>query len=120
MRLGAVKYIVPFCFALNPALVAQDSLGNVLLALGLAVVGVYAMGSAFGGWMPLIERRLGLVVRIVAFAAGVCLLLPDRMTSFIGLAVVAVVAVFLRLRGDGEVTPKPTVAEVPAAADAPA
>ena len=50
MKLGAVKYIVPFGFALNPALVAQDSPGRILLAFALSIVGVYALASAIEGW----------------------------------------------------------------------
>lgn len=98
MRLGAVKYIIPFCFALNPALVAQDSIGKVALALGLAVIGVFVMASGFEGWMPFVERRLGVVTRSIAIVGGVCLLLPDTSTHLVGLATTILLAVFLRLR----------------------
>lgn len=98
MRLGAVKYIIPFCFALNPALVAQASLGQVALALVLAIVGVFVMGSGFEGWMPFVERRLGVVTRVIAVGAGLCLLLPETTTHVAGLALSIALAVFLRLR----------------------
>jgi len=98
MRLGAVKYIIPFCFALNPALVAQGSITTIALALGLAIIGVAVMASGFEGWMPLIDRRLGLVTRTIAIIAGVCLLLPDTTTHLAGLAGAIALAVVLRLR----------------------
>ncbi len=98
MRLGVVKYIIPFCFALNAALVAQGSLGTVALALGLATIGVFAMASGFEGWMPIVDRRLGPVTRVIAVVAGVSLLLPDRTTQLAGLVAALLLAVFLRLR----------------------
>ena len=50
MRLGAVKYIIPFAFAVNPALVAQDStLSEILIALVTAMIGIGALLS-FNVW----------------------------------------------------------------------
>lgn len=108
MRLGAVKYIIPFCFAINPALVAQDSLPQVLLALALSTVGVFAMGAAFEGWMPLVDRRMGMIVRVLTFAAGLALLLPELATSITGLVAVLLIAVLLRLRPGSPGTAAPT------------
>ncbi|GAA1233411.1 TRAP transporter permease [Prauserella halophila] len=100
MRLGAAKYIVPFCFALNPALVAQDDVGSVLQAVGLAIVGVFAMGAAFEGYAPLVEVRLPGWARVVALVAGVALLLPETVSSLTGLLVMVVLFGALRvLRG---------------------
>lgn len=98
MRLGAVKYIIPFCFALNPALVAQASLPRVALALLLSIIGVFVMASGFEGWMPLVERPLGLISRAVAIAAGLCLLLPETTTTIAGLVVTLALVVIVRLR----------------------
>lgn len=98
MRLGIVKYIIPFCFALNAALVAQGPIGGVLLALALATVGVFAMASGFEGWMPLVDRKLGLVTRSIAVVGGLCMLLPDTTTTMAGLVAVLLLAVVVRLR----------------------
>ncbi|MBB3664028.1 TRAP transporter 4TM/12TM fusion protein [Prauserella sediminis] len=99
MRLGAAKYIVPFCFALNPALVAQDDVGSVLQAVGLAIVGVFAMGAAFEGYAPLVEVRMPGWARAVALAGGVALLLPETVSSMAGLVVVVALLAGLRLFG---------------------
>ncbi|TWH20408.1 TRAP transporter permease [Prauserella rugosa] len=99
MRLGAVKYVIPFCFALNPALVGQDDLGTVLLAVGLAIIGVFAMGAAFEGYVPIVEVALPLWARVVTFAAGLALLLPETVSSVLGLVVAVVLVAALRLTG---------------------
>ncbi len=99
MRLGMVKYVIPFCFALNPALVAQAPLGDVLLTLAFAIVGVVAMACSFEGYAIGIERRLNPALRVVGLAAGFATLLPELTSSLIGLAVIAIVAVVARVTG---------------------
>lgn len=90
MKLGAVKYIVPFGFALNPALVAQGgSLTRILLAFGLSVVGVYALASAIEGWTVGFDRRMPALLRIAAAVGGFLLFLPTVLTAVVGLALVA-------------------------------
>jgi TRAP transporter 4TM/12TM fusion protein len=88
MRLGAVKYIVPFAFVLNPALVAQDStFVQIVLALLTAMVGVYFLASSFEGFLTLNGRRIGIVVRLVLAAGGLLMFWPTTASAFIGLGV---------------------------------
>lgn len=88
MKLGAVKYIVPFGFALNPALVAQDSLGRVLLAFTLSIVGVYALASAIEGWTVGFDRRMPVLARIMGAVGGFLLFMPAPLSAVVGLALV--------------------------------
>src|SRR5699024_5284686 len=86
MRLGAVKYIIPFAFAVNPALVAQDStLAQIFTALVSAMIGIYFLSIAFEGFVTLNSRRVGVVVRVLALAAGLLMLWPDITYTLIGL-----------------------------------
>ncbi|MDO5697996.1 MAG: TRAP transporter fused permease subunit [Dermatophilus congolensis] len=111
MKLGAVKYVIPFCFALNPALVAQASAGEVALAFVLSIFGVFFMAAGFEGWAPLIERRMGLISRVIAVLAGLALLAPETYSTVAGFAVAALLGAWLRFRGDGTVTPPPSADE---------
>ncbi|MET3951396.1 TRAP transporter permease [Arthrobacter sp. UYEF36] len=90
MRLGAVKYIVPFGFALNPALVAQDAPGKILLAFVLSIVGVYALASALEGWVVGFDRPMRPWFRVTAGIGGFLLFLPMTLSAVAGLALVAV------------------------------
>lgn len=90
MKLGAVKYIVPFGFALNPALVAQDSPGRVLLAFALSIVGVYALASAIEGWTVGFDRRMPVLGRLAGAVGGFLLFMPAPLSAVLGLALVAV------------------------------
>ena len=89
MKLGAVKYIVPFGFALNPALVAQDSPGRILLAFALSIVGVYALASAIEGWTVGFDRRMPVLFRVAAAVGGFLLFLPTPLSAVAGLVLVA-------------------------------
>ncbi|SLM89307.1 TRAP transporter permease [Brevibacterium yomogidense] len=100
MRLGAVKYIIPFAFAVNPALVAQDStLSEILIALVTAMIGIYFLATGFEGYLTLNSRRIGIVIRVVSLAAGLLLLWPATTTSLIGLGLGAVTIILAFLIG---------------------
>ena len=98
MRLGMVKYIIPFAFALNPALVAQADFVTVLTSLGLSLIGVIIMACGFEGYAIGIEKRFGVVARIIAVVAGFMIMLPEPITSIAGLAVSVVLGLILFFR----------------------
>ncbi|MDZ5077281.1 TRAP transporter permease [Nesterenkonia sp. HG001] len=98
MKLGAVKYVVPFGFVLNPALVAQAGFVDVALALLASLVAVYAIACAIGGWLVGVERRISLPVRLLLGAGGFMLFLSDSALALPGLAVVVGVVTVAHLR----------------------
>ena len=102
MRLGMVKYIIPFAFALNPALVGQGDLGTILLSFGLSLIGVFMMACGFEGYAVGIEKRLPVLMRIIAVIAGFMIMLPETTTSIGGLAVAVVLGVILAFRPQEE------------------
>ncbi len=116
MKLGAVKYIVPFGFALNPALVAQDSPGRILLAFALSIVGVYALASAIEGWTVGFDRRMPALFRVAAAVGGFLLFLPTPLSAVAGLVLVAgsVLLTFLTVKtgptDDDDAAPAPASA----------
>ena len=109
MRLGAVKYIVPFGFALNPALVAQDDPGLVAVAFVFSLVAVYALAGALGGHLALVERRVPLWARAALVVGGFMMFLPQMWVTLLGLALTAVVVVLVRLTVPGDLPPEPVV-----------
>lgn len=97
MRLGMVKYVIPFCFAANPALVAQGTGSEIAVTLVFAVVGVFVMACCFEGYAVGLERHLHPVVRLLGVPAGAAILAPEMLSSLAGLTVVVVLAVTTRL-----------------------
>ncbi|WP_144827838.1 TRAP transporter permease [Kocuria rhizophila] len=124
MKLGAVKYVVPFGFALNPALVAQGEPVHIVLAFLSSLVAVYAIAAAMGGWLTFVERQLPLHLRVVLAVGGFMMFLPGALVTLIGLALVVAAAVLARLSRPravvdpetGQITRVPEGAEVPDAA----
>ncbi|GAB3692002.1 TRAP transporter permease [Nocardiopsis oceani] len=116
MRLGAVKYVVPFCFVLNPALVGRADATDVGVAVLFAVIGVVVMGCAFEGYLVGAERTLTPLARVVALAAGLVILTPGVVSALVGLAVAAVLALVVRLTGAPIPAEKPTGRELEAGA----
>ncbi|MGO1183290.1 MAG: TRAP transporter permease [Micrococcaceae bacterium] len=91
MRLGAVKYIVPFGFALNPALVAQAPAGEIAVAALASIVAVTALACGFSGWLIVVDTRLSWLFRIPLMVGGFMMFLPQPTVTISGLVIVALV-----------------------------
>lgn len=59
MRLGSVIYFIPFFFVLNPGLIMQGSVPEVLTVTITAIIGVVMMASSLQGYMIGIGRLDG-------------------------------------------------------------
>lgn len=80
MKLGGVIYFVPFFFVLNPALIGQGAPTEVVVVLICALIGVWFLSAALQGYVsfvgPLEDNALGMVMRIVLFAAALMIAAP--------------------------------------------
>lgn len=102
MRLGMVKYIVPFAFVFNPALLAQEStLLEIAYTTVFAILGVFFLACAFEGWAIGVNRRINIPMRIVLFVAGLLAFAPELNTSLVGLAVAVLAMVVIRFWNAG-------------------
>jgi TRAP transporter 4TM/12TM fusion protein len=94
-KLAKGLYIVPVLFAYTPIL--SGDWGAAFTVFAFAVVGIYALAAGMQGCM---ERRLNIVFRVLALAAGVACLWPySLMTNVVG--VVATVAMLVYNRSFG-------------------
>ncbi len=82
MRLGAVAFLIPFFFVLEPALVGRAGWGSMFLHSATALLGAVTMAAGFFGHFRV---QLNLVQRLVFVSAGVLLLYPDPYYSAVGL-----------------------------------
>lgn len=94
VRFGAVKYILPFFFVYNPALVAQNAtLLQILFVFAGAVLGVGLLSYALQGYLigvgSLANTVSGFIVRGLLVVAGILLAAPELISSLIGLALAA-------------------------------
>ena len=73
VRLGWIAYVIPFVFVLSPSLLGQGPLVDIVTATVTAIIGVW-IGSC--GLIGYLFGPLGMVSRLMFFAAGILLLLP--------------------------------------------
>ncbi len=73
MRLGIAAYVVPFVFALHPALILKGTLGEILLAVIASSIGTFLIAVGCAGYL---FRSLDWVKRGLFFVAGLLLMLP--------------------------------------------
>lgn len=74
MRFGWPAFILPFAFAYNPALILKGSIGEITLALILAILAIICVTAAMCGWF---RRPLAAIERLgVGCIGGAALLWP--------------------------------------------
>ena len=106
VRLGAVLFLLPFFFVLDPALILQGGIGEILLALSTTALGVFLIGSASEGYMmgigklwPAKKGGFSLAgyslnsyfLRAALIISGILLGLPWGQTKGLGVVIAAVI-----------------------------
>jgi TRAP transporter 4TM/12TM fusion protein len=88
MRLGSVIYFIPFFFVLNPGLIMQGTVTQVVTVSVTAVIGVILMASALQGYLIGVGRlNVGGVlqwpIRVAVGVASILFLAPGgKLTGF--------------------------------------
>ena len=100
MRLGSVIYFVPFFFVINPALVGQAPMAEIVPAVGFAIIGVVLIAAGLQGYLAGIGSIDGApwlagLARLLLVVSGFIFALPGG--EFLGvshwyLAAIAAVA----------------------------
>lgn len=95
-RVALPALIVPFMFVYSPALLLQGGVFEILMAAIPALIGLLSMSIAMiGHWMgPLRHWE-----RAVAFAAGLLMVVPEGLTTALGIAGIVVLGIVHTRRG---------------------
>jgi TRAP transporter 4TM/12TM fusion protein len=83
LKFGMATFLVPYMFYMNPVLLAQGALIDILQAFATAALGVVLLAFATEGFMV---RPLPLPLRLLVGAAAVMCIIPEAMTDLAGLA----------------------------------
>ncbi len=84
VKLAVAGFIIPFIFAINPALMGLG--GSVLLTIRLmatSLAGVLALGAATSGFLLV---KTNLLERVLLFIISILLISPDLLTDLFGIA----------------------------------
>jgi len=88
-KLAIGAFIVPYVFALNPALLFIDtSFFEVILITITSLVGIYAVASSLQGYLL---HNMTWLERIISLIGGLLLIHPEVETDIIGICLIAVV-----------------------------
>ncbi|HEX5514726.1 MAG TPA: TRAP transporter fused permease subunit [Gammaproteobacteria bacterium] len=87
MRLGAVLFVLPFLFVVNPNLILHGAPLSIILAAATAIAAVWLLASAFEGYLYGVGA-LGKSARAWLLLAAACLMFPESRTDTIGVLLV--------------------------------
>ena len=93
LKLGLAAFILPFMFVMNPALILQGNVLEVLQCIFTATVGILSMSITLEGFFL---EKLPVWQRVIFGVAAITLIIPETITDIIGLAIF-VVAVLLQV-----------------------
>jgi len=88
MRLGAVKYIVPFFFVYAPPLLIHGSAWEILQATLFAVFGIVITGSALEGYLLGIGELRNRFWRLFLLGGGLLTAFPEIISTLVGMIVI--------------------------------
>src|SRR5699024_10156660 len=84
VKLAIAAFIIPYIFVYNPILVLVDVTAlKLILGVGTAILGMVGVSSAMIGYFARVARGWE---RFVLFFGGMFLIVPDLISSAIGLA----------------------------------
>jgi TRAP transporter 4TM/12TM fusion protein len=86
-KLGFVKYIVPFVFVYNAALLMEGNVAFIIFSFATAFVGTIALSAAMEGFLLTFLSPLS---RIALFAGSVLLLISHIPTDIAGVILLAI------------------------------
>ncbi|MCX5824407.1 MAG: TRAP transporter permease [Deltaproteobacteria bacterium] len=86
MRLGAGIYVIPFMFVYRPGLLLMDSVGGIVLATVICILGVYAAAAALTGYFL---TKTKIWERLSLFGGALLIVFPGWMT-WVGLIMIAI------------------------------
>ena len=90
-KLAIGAFIVPYVFALNPAMLFVDTTaGEVILIVITSLIGMFGVAAGLEGYML---RRTSWWERLICVAGGLLLIYPGIVTDVIGLTLVGLVVV---------------------------
>lgn len=83
-------FIIPFTFCYNQALLLSGPILSVIISVVTAIIGVVFIDISVTGYF---KKNVCLIVRVILVIAGLFMVLPNNITSVIGL-VVGVASIF--------------------------
>lgn len=85
MRLGAILFVLPFLFVLNPNLILQGETIDILISVSTALLSILMLSAASERYIYFLSRQPKNWEVVVLLVGGLCLLIPEVMTDVLGI-----------------------------------
>ena len=95
LKMGLATFLVPFMFFFSPVLLMKGAPMEILQATLTGAIGVWFLAGSTEGWFG---GALARPLRVILFAAAICLIVPETTTDVIGLFVGGSLYVLQRIR----------------------
>ncbi|MFD1849307.1 TRAP transporter permease [Oceanobacillus bengalensis] len=95
VRIGIIGFIVPFMFVLEPSLLMEGGIIEIVLSFITAIIGVIALSAGVIGWL---KARCSPVKRVALIVGGCMTMYPDIILSGIGISLIVLVFVLQQRR----------------------
>ena len=96
-KLAIGAFIVPYVFALNPAMLLVDTnLAEVILISITSLIGIFGVCAALEGY---VFRKMPWILRITSGAGGLMLIYPGLVTDSAGIILVGVAMAVMYFKG---------------------
>ena len=93
-KLAIAAFIVPYIFAMNPAMLFINTTAFDAAQIALtSVAGLFGIASALNGYL---YRPINPLFRILLVAGGLCMMIPGNVTDLIGVVVVVAIVLIQR------------------------
>ena len=93
-KLAIAAFIVPYIFAMNPAMLFINTTAFDAAQIALtSVAGLFGIASALNGYL---YRPINPLFRILLVAGGLCMMIPGNVTDLIGVVVVVTIVLIQR------------------------
>lgn len=98
IRLGIAAYIVPFIFALAPALILIGSWTDIAIRVICSIIGIIMIAVGIEGYFI---KILNAPERVCAIVGGLLLMVPDTTWNIVGLGITVVSALYelIKIKG---------------------
>ena len=95
-KLAIAAFIVPYVFAFSPQMLFIDVSGpfEIIQICVSALCGLFGVAAALNGFFI---RKIPVVLRIILFAGGLCMIIPGTVTDIAGLLMIALIAIYQHL-----------------------
>ena len=94
-KLAIAAFVVPYIFALNPAMlfVDVDGVFQIVQIVVSSLVGLFGIAAALNGYL---YRPINVLFRALLIAGGLAMMIPGTVTDVVGLVVVVAIVLIQR------------------------